>query len=361
MIVYHGTSRRRAMRICEVGFLPRKPSRRVWFAEDHGYALGRARTQARRAHDRPVVLTCEVDIQHIRRRLGGKRVFHKNRVIAIDGTIPVTVLRSHPAVDSPTTPKELAGWLNRLLGLKPHKGVPRTHPGVERLSRWVSQRLQHKPRRPARPGELLHLAQHWLPEYFDGVEVDLDRLKVYPKVEQIHVAAEPELAPVDPREIEALECLESDKPARRVRGLKLLVRLEDPDLFEWCAMHLDDEPVEVRVAALRAMLHCRPDDPDLIVPLTECEDKRIRAAAIAALAKHGGAAATGWYERGLKDPEPCVRVETSHVLKYLDPKENRKIFELARHDPNPQIAEEARKLIAHKGYAKATFTRTEAG
>ena len=226
MIVYHGTSRRRAMRICEVGFLPRKPSRRVWFAEDHGYALGRARTQARRAHDRPVVLTCEVDIQHIRRRLGGKRVFHKNRVIAIDGTIPVTVLRSHPAVDSPTTPKELAGWLNRLLGLKPHKGVPRTHPGVERLSRWVSQRLQHKPRRPARPGELLHLAQHWLPEYFDGVEVDLDRLKVYPKVEQIHVAAEPELAPVDPREIEALECLESDKPARRVRGLKLLVRLE---------------------------------------------------------------------------------------------------------------------------------------
>ena len=62
MIVYHGTTRRRAMRIGKEGFLPKKPSRRVWFAQGRGYALGRAKTQARRAHGRPAVLKCEIDL-----------------------------------------------------------------------------------------------------------------------------------------------------------------------------------------------------------------------------------------------------------------------------------------------------------
>ena len=361
MIVYHGTTRRRAMRICEVGFLPRKPSRRVWFAEGHGYAMGRARTQARRAHDRAVVLTCEIDYHQMRQRLGSKRVFRRGGVIAIDAPVPVTALRSHPAVDSPTTPKDLATWLNLLLGLKHYKGVSQTHPGIQRLSRWVVNRLRSQVNKPIKPAELVHMARQWLPEYFDGVEVDLERLKAYRKVKQIELAVDTDLPPVDPLEAEALECLESDKPARRARGLKLLARLGDPDLFDWCAMYLADEPVDVRVAALRAMLHCEPDDAEIIVPLTECEDKRIRAAAIAALAKHGGARAAGWYERGLKDPEPCVRVETARVLKYLDPKEHRKIFDLARHDPNPEISGQAKKLIAHKGYPKMEGARGRLG
>ena len=361
MIVYHGTTRRRAMRICEVGFLPRKPSRRVWFAEGHGYAMGRARTQARRAHDRAVVLTCEIDVQQMRRRLGSKRVFRRGGVIAIDAPVPVDVLRSHPAVDSPTTPKELASWLNRLLGLKHYKGVSQMHPGIRRLSHWVVNRLRSQTKRPVKAAELVELSQQWLPEYFDGVEVDLDRLKVYRKVQQIDVAADTALLPVDPLEGEALECLESDKPARRAKGLKLLASDGDPDLFDWCAMCLADEAVEVRIAALRAMLHCQPDDAEIIVPLTESEDKRIRAAAIAALAKHGGARAAGWYERGLKDPEACVRLATARVLKYLDPKGHRKIFDLARHDPNPEISGQAKKLIAHKGYPKMEGARGRPG
>ena len=82
MIVYHGTTKRRAERICERGFLPRKPSRKVWFAESRKYAEGRAKTQARRAHDRPAVLTCEVDVNSFRRRLGPRRVMHRGRVTA---------------------------------------------------------------------------------------------------------------------------------------------------------------------------------------------------------------------------------------------------------------------------------------
>ncbi len=33
MIVYHGTTRRRALRIRDEGFQPKKPSRKVWFRD----------------------------------------------------------------------------------------------------------------------------------------------------------------------------------------------------------------------------------------------------------------------------------------------------------------------------------------
>lgn len=108
MIVYHGTTQKRAKQICAVGFFPKKPSRRVWFAETKRYALGRAKTQARRTHDKPVVLTCELDIARARQRFGRNKVFHNNQVIAIKAKVPVSVLRSFPgAVDTPVTPTEL--------------------------------------------------------------------------------------------------------------------------------------------------------------------------------------------------------------------------------------------------------------
>ncbi len=118
-------------------------------------------------------------------------------------------------------------------------------------------------------------------------------------------------------------------------------------------MFLTDESADVRVAALRTILCCEQADPERLTPLAESPDKRIRAAAIAALAKHSGAAAARWF-RGLKDPSACVRLETAAVLSELDPTENRKIFELALYDHNPQIAYLARKLTDGKGYAKLT-------
>ena len=33
-------------------------------------------------------------------------------IIAIDGPVPTTVLRSYPGLDTPATPKELAHWVN---------------------------------------------------------------------------------------------------------------------------------------------------------------------------------------------------------------------------------------------------------
>ena len=226
MIVYHGTTRRRALRISTEGFLPRKPSRRVWFAESRRYADGRARTQARRAHDRPVVLTCNLDLNQLRARLGAKHVFHRNRVIAVDAPLPISVLLSDPAVDSPTTPKELADWVNHLLGLKPHKGAGPNHPGILRLSKWVANRLESQPRSKIHPTELLQMARGWLGELFHGVVIDWDKVRVHRRARTIEVQVEAARIPADRREAEALEMLEAPSPRRRVRGLKLLaVRL----------------------------------------------------------------------------------------------------------------------------------------
>ncbi len=354
MIVYHGTTDRRAEQICEVGFLPKKPSRRVWFAKSQNYARGRAKVKARRARARPVVLTCDVQLDQFRAKLGPRRVFANGAVIAIDGPVPVTVLRSHPSLEHPSSPEELAAWVNERLGVKPYKGVSPRHPGVQRLSRWVVNRAAALPRGRARisPNELLEMACRWLPEYFDGVEIDRDSLQTHHTMKTIDVETDLDQAQADPREVEALECLLDPKPRRRVRGLSLMAQADVPDLFDWCVMFLEDESAEVRLAALRTMVRCQDGDPEVILPFAGSQDRRVRAAAIAALAKHSDDDRPRWFERGLKDPAGCVRVQTAALLSELDPTEHRSIFELALYDPNPEIERVARKLTAGKGFSK---------
>lgn len=355
MIVYHGTTSRRARQICAEGFLPRKPSRRVWFAKGKAYAEARARTQARRSHDRPVVLICDIDLSQVRARLGAKRVFQRSGNIAIGGPVPATVLRSHPGHDGPTSPEGLAVWINDLLGVKAHKGVGRRHPAIQRLGRWIARRLTHQPDSRINPMEVLQMARQWLPEFFEGVEIDPQTLRAGGRLKTVEVKVELSLEREDPREEEALECLADDRPKRRTRGLELLAEIDDPDLFDWCAMYLTDPAPKVCVAALRMMLLCEPADAEVILPLARSSDRNIRAAAIAALTRHSGKDAARWFERGLKDPTPCVRRQTAAMLKDLDPAENKKIFELALYDPNPDVAHLAEKVTVGKGFAKLSF------
>jgi HEAT repeat protein len=204
-------------------------------------------------------------------------------------------------------------------------------------------------------GELLHMARQWLGEFFEDVEVDPERLRARRTVQQIDVAPAAEESEPDPREQEALDCLQQTSARCRVRGLKLLAELDDPDLFEWCVMMLEDESPSVRVAALRTMAGCQEGDAEMIEPLAASRDKRIRAAAIAALARHAGDDAPRWFERGLKDPSACVRVSAASALDGLDPAEHQALFELALHDPNPQVARTARKLTAGKGFTEASW------
>jgi len=355
MIVYHGTTVRRARRICQEGFRPRKPSRRVWFAVNRAYALGRAKTQARRAHGRPIVLMCDLDTTRLRQRLGHKRVAHKNNVIAVDAAVPVTVLRSNPTVEVPTSPDELAQWVNSILRLKPYKGVGRRHPGIERLSRWVNSRLSSGSNTKVAPRELLDVARRWLPEQFERFEIDMARLHAYPRVGTIRVRAdEAAVTQADAREDQALNCLADPKPEHRIRGLALLAEMRGQDLFDWCVMFLADDAPAVQVAALKTMLGCDDGHPGPIEPLARSESKRIRAAAIAALTKHAGNDAPKWYERGLKDPCACVRLETARRLPQLDPSAHRSIFELALYDPNPEVARIAHRLTRGKGFPMLT-------
>ena len=357
MIVYHGTTVGRARKIATDGFLPRKPSRRVWFAVSLAYARGRAKTQARRAHDRPVVLTCDIDLAHFRGRYGKKRVLHGSGIVAIDGAIPPSVLLSSAEpLAFPSSPKELADWVNDVLGLKSYKGASPRSEGVLRLARWVANRANDARRRGIRRTELLDMARRFLPEFFEGVEIDPDRLLV---VRRLDMSAPPDEPPpdIDPREQQALELLEDAAPKHTIHALTLLAEIADPDLFEWCSMVLDDDSPDVRVAALRTMQRCGEIDAETIEPLAGSSDKRIRGAAIAALARHGRSetAKTKWFERGLKDPEPCVRLETVHVLSALDPATHRKIYQLAMYDPNPQVSHIAEKLAAGKGFPKVTW------
>ncbi len=157
----------------------------------------------------------------------------------------------------------------------------------------------------------------------------------------------------DPREENALENLAAAKPKRRIRGLKLLAQLESEDLYDWCTLLLSDESLDVCIAALQTIVHCNAGDPEVILPFAESQDKRVRAAAIAALAKHSTEDVPRWFERGLKDHEACVRLETAALLPMLDTIEHRGIFELALYDPNPEIKSLAQKLTARKGYADA--------
>ncbi len=356
MICYHGTTRRRAERICQNGFLPRKPSRRVWFAKGRGYALRRARQQAHRSRDHAVVLTCDINLPDLRRRLGKGRVFYKNGIVAVNGPVSTSVLLTYTGWgDQPSSPAELAKWLNHILRLKAWKGIGRKHPGVQRLSRWVVNRLACEPRRRIRPTEMLDRARQWLPEFLEGVEIDPDTLHAHYKMKLADIRA-PEPEPMlDPLDEEALALLGDAKPRRRVRGLEMLGELRDPDLFDWCAMFLNDRSVNVRVAALHAMLRCEQGDAATLAPLAADENKRVRGAAIAALAALTGNKAPRWFRRGLKDPEPCVRLETATQLPRLDPTEHHRIFDLARYDPNPDIARRAQKLIAGKGFPRASF------
>jgi len=262
------------------------------------------------------------------------------------------VLRSHPDLEQPCSPRELAAWVNHLLGLKPYKGANRNHPGIERLSRWVSRRAIHQPSGRISPAELLQMARQWLPELFQDIKIDLDRLQVYRRVVTTEAEAAPAPIQADPREAEALDCLDSPNPKRRVRGLSMLAEMRDPDLFDWGLMYLGDESRMVRVAALRTMLDCDEVEPKVVVPLARSGDKRIRATALAVLAKHSGTDAPRWFRRALRDPDPCVRVEAARFLSELDPEKHRSIFELALYDPNPQVASLAQKLTAGKGYAR---------
>lgn len=358
MIVYHGTTRDRARRIAREGLRPKPPSRRVWFAHSSAYAAQRARSQARRAKDRPVVLTCDIDVEQLRRRFGRGKVIANGSVISIRGNVPPESVRTRTGVANvPETPRQLAQWINSLLDVKAHRGAQPHHEGIQRLARWVDERLTAHPRANLGEREILERARAWLPTLFAGFEVDLQHLRTWRRTEVVPWEGGEEDATDadDPRALEALECLESSKAKRRQRGLWLLADSGDPDLFEWCRMMLEDAEAEVRVTALNVMRRCEEVESEDVREIAHNNDKRLRAAAIEVLALRGGMEAASWCWNGLTDPEVHVRLSAAKCLEHFDPKAYRDMFESALHDPHPHIALVARRLTAGQGFTSPNW------
>ena len=358
MIVYHGTTQKSAQRIRREGFIPRRPSKRVWFARNRSYAQGRARHKARGMSDRPVVLTCDIDIEGLRQSFSGHRIMYNGNILSISATVPPSVLRSHPDMGPPYSAEEFIRLVNDALDIKPHKGPSKSHPGIQRLTRWVADRLANNAKARITQEELLALAQQWLPDYFEGREMDFAQLRARTKVPDVpatptEISWEEEKE--DTRETEALDCLASPKYKRRVRGLALLAELQDPDLFEWCAMHLEDVAPQVRVQALKLMRRCADVDAEFVEPLAEAEDKTVRAAAIEVLALHAGDEASRWFWCGVTDPSPHVRMTLARHLEELDPVAHRDIFESVLYDPHPDVARIGQKFAEGKGFAKLVW------
>jgi hypothetical protein len=343
MNFYHGTTLRNAIKIAEIGFLPRKGI--VWFTTSTHRAQRRAKQKARKTASSPFVFVCEIDVQELYNRLGKNLVMRSKGFLAIRGRVPPTVILNSPEL--------ITKWINQKRQGEPYETISPHHPGIDRLSRWVENRMNSGTGNTIRPKELSQKLQQWLPDFFRGVEIAPEDLGFDYSPELVDFEAKSLLEPVDSREENALDALTDAKPQRRIRGLKLLAQLEHEDLYEWCTLLLSDESLEVRIAALQTIVHCDDGDPEVILSFTESQNKRIRASAIAALAKHSIEDAPRWFERGLKDREACVRLETAALLPTLDATKHREIFELALYDPNPAVKNLAEKLTTGKGYADA--------
>ena len=351
MKYYHGTTLRSAIKIAEIGFLPRKGA--VWFTTSKQYAQGRAKQKARRTGSSPFILTCEINVSELYNRLGKSLVMRGGGVIAIRGRVPRTVIRSHFTLELLNSPENIAKWVNQRLGRKSYEGISPRHPGIDRLARWMENRTTSGTGSTIRPDELSQKLQQWLPDFFQGVEITPEDLRFDCFPEPAEFETEPPPERIDSREEKALDDLTAAKSRRRVRGLKQLARLGNEDLYDWCTLLLSDDSLDIRIAALQTIVHCDNGDPEVLLPLAESQNKRIRAAAIAALAKHSVEDAPRWFERGLKDREVCVRLETAALLPTLDVTQHREIFELALYDPNPEVKRLAQKFTSKKGYADA--------
>ena len=315
----------------------------VWFAKHKGIALNRARHKARRGRDTPVVLTCDLNLPALRKSLGSRRVRVQGSVVVVDGPVPASVLTESSSVLVPSRPDHLRIWVNRLLGFAPHEGVGRTDPGLDRLSRWLDQRIASNPVGDLKREELLEVGAQCLPGFFKRGRPDFERVSVPSE----HEDPEPEPDEDSARSADtekALGLMASESPAKRVRGLGLLVKTEDPDLLDWCAMSLGDTSDQVQVAALEAMLACEAIDEELVRPYAEAEGRRLRGAAIAALARHAPEGAEGWLRLGLTDPEPHVRVAAARQLGGIDPVEHAEVFDLALMNSHAEVVRIAERL-----------------
>ena len=349
MEFYHGTTLSSARGIIKNGFRPRGGT--VWFTTSRGYAKNRAEQKARRKHCRPVVIQTELDVSDFRKCLGPGRIHHHGGVIAVHDSLAVQILESN-FFELLASPEALSEWVNRQLGLYSHNGVGRNNWGVVRLAHWMENRMRSGTGKRIDRQEFFTKGKQWLPGFFNKMPFSPEVLPIQHLQNDtiaLHILytdrAEkpPQSSEIDSRYTKAIADISDLNPKRRIRGLQSLEKIEVIDLFDWCVLHLEDESVDVVCNALRIMARCDEGYVAPILPYAESENRRIRAGALAALAKHASDDPERWFERGLKDPAACVRMEVARLLSTLDRIEHSTLFDIARHDPNPAVKRSAKR------------------
>ncbi len=349
MEFYHGTTLGSARGIIANGFRPRGGA--VWFTNQHGYAKNRAEQKARRKHDRPIIFSIALDVDKLRTALRPGNIHIRGGVIAVNAHLPTERLGSD-FFEFLATPAALAEWINRQLGLQSYNGVSQNHWGVVRLAHWMHNRLLSGTGNRIDRKTFFAKGAQWLPTFFHKLPFSPEvapvaHIRDNTVTLQIVYQEAPEalnrLGTFDAQSTKGIADISAETPKRRIRGLLTLEKLGVADLFEWCVLHLEDESVDVVCNALRIMQRCEIGYSAPIVKYAGAANKRIRAGALAALAKHGAEESEFWFERGLKDSETCVRMEVARLLPTLDRIAYPVLFELARHDPNPAVKRSARK------------------
>ena len=349
MEFYHGTTLSSARGIVENGFRPRGGA--VWFTTNWNYAKNRADQKARRRRGRPVVLKTELEVEKLRAHLGNGRIQIRGGIIAIHQQMQVQLLEAN-SFEFLACPVALAQWVNDQLGLYSHNGVSRNHWGIVRLAHWMNNRMRSGTGNQINRQEFFIKGRQWLPAFFDKIPFSPEVLPIQHLQNDTIVVRvlypETKEEPLDSTKVDALHTkavadIFDENPKRRVRGLQSLEKIGTEELFDWCVLHLEDESVDVVCNALKIICRCDEGYVAPILPHAESKNRRIRAGALAALAKHDFDDPQRWFERGLKDPAACVRMEVARFLSTLDRIEHRTLFDIARHDPNPAVKRSARK------------------
>ena len=355
MIAFHGTTRRNAAGIYQNGFIPKVSNGHVWFTRQKKYARRVAQRKASQIGSGAIVLACNLDLEILRQELGSDRVrLRNNNIVTIQGRVPSSVLISQQPVEIVPDPEDLAHWVNQILGLKPHQGVSKSHPGLDRLVRWIRHRVDSNPKAKLKEQEILQRARQWLPKYFKDFTGEIKRSAEPERIPVISAQVLPKAAAGDKRKQKAqtrkreraIDGLTSNSPKRRIKSLSVLSRLQDVDLIDWCLKLIEDTSTPVRVAALEALRQCESVDTSLLKSFATSDNIHIRAAAVSTLTRHAGADVPKWFHTGLTDPSPHVRVHTARYLNDLDSVHHHSILELARQDANPNIVRIAEQCVA---------------
>ena len=349
MEFYHGTTLSSARGIIENGFRPRGGV--VWFTTQRNYAKNRAEQKAHRKNGRPVVFKTELEIAELRTHLGNGKIHAHGNIIAVRERLSVQLLQSN-FFELLAYPAALSQWVNSQLGLYSHNGVSQNHWGIVRLAHWMDNRMRSGTGNRIDRQDFFEKGRQWLPAFFDKIPFSPQGLPIQHlqndtiAVRVLYTDTQEEAtesSKADTRYTKAMADVSDENPKRRMRGLQFLEKIGTEELFDWCALHLEDESIDVVCNALRIMCRCDEGYIAPILPHAESKNRRIRAGALAALAKHASDDAERWFERGLKDPATCVRMEVAKLLPMLDRIEYQELLDIARHDPNPVVKRLAKK------------------